>query len=648
MIKKIFTISVAFAISLNISLSQQNFNTGIYERIAQHEKQAALKRTGQPGHKTGSGYNVVYHRCWWEINPAVYYIKGSVCTYFVPNADINSLDFDLAHSLTVDSVKYHGQVISHSHPSEVLYITLPQTANSGIKDSITIYYQGEPSGGGFGSFTQMNHGSSSTPVIWTLSEPYGASDWWPCKETLDDKIDSIDVYVVSPVPYHTASNGLLVSKTSDGNLITCHWKHRYPIANYLVAIAVTNYAVFTDKAKISPTDSITIYNYVYPEDSSVIRPVAALVKQPMQFFSEKFIPYPFSAEKYGHTQFGWGGGMEHQTMTFLGVFNYSIMAHELAHQWFGDYITCGSWQDIWLNEGFATYLDALTLEAFFPTDFPTWKSQVIQYVTSLPGGSIFCYDTSDVDQIFNYRLSYLKSAFVLHMLRMQIGDNAFFTALQNYLTDPAIANGFATTPQLKAHLETVSETDLTEFFNDWVYGEGYPVFAVNYYFYHENRLAINILQHPSITAAGIFELPLELKIDGKNKDTLLNINIVSDNQLLFFDDLGIDSINTIVVDPYKNILTKGAVVTSLQKAPEIRSIIVYPNPAGDKIHFGFPAEIRPQQMMIYDFSGKMLYKSNLLAVSDIITTDIGLLPSGIYFARFQTANGYEMVKFEKK
>ena len=212
----------------------------------------------------------------------------------------------------------------------------------------------------------------NVPVIWSLSEPYGAKDWWPCKSTLDDKIDSIDMFVTTPSQFRVASNGLLVSETANGSNKTFHWKHRYPIATYLIAVAVTNYAVYSNYVPLSGNDQLQILNYVYPEDTALTQPQTLRAINFMQIFDSMYVSYPFIKEKYGHAEFGWGGGMEHQTMSFLGkkAFNFEIIAHEMGHQWFGIKVTNGDWTDLWLHEGFADLIQQ-----------PSATKRLIQHIT---------------------------------------------------------------------------------------------------------------------------------------------------------------------------------------------------------------------------------------------------------------------------
>ena len=210
------------------------------------------------------------------------------------------------------------------------------------------------------AFTTSQH--FGTPIMWTLSEPFGARDWWPCKQDLSDKIENIDFYITAPSAYKGVANGLEVSEIANNNgTKTVHYQHNYAIPAYLVAFAVTNYQIYQQTAGTAP-NTFPIVNYIYPENyNSAVNQVAVTLPI-MNLFENLFETYPFHEEKYGHAQFGWGGGMEHTTVSFMGSFSRDLIAHELAHHWFGNKITCGTWKDIWLNEGFAEYMSGLVYE----------------------------------------------------------------------------------------------------------------------------------------------------------------------------------------------------------------------------------------------------------------------------------------------
>ncbi|WP_167610582.1 M1 family metallopeptidase [Maribellus sediminis] len=439
-------LSIAFFIfGLILSAKSQDIFLGNDDLVNQ-EKKAFLNRQIFAESGAYNETDFIYQRMEWEIDPAIRFISGSVTSYFINKTEsLDSIRLDMHQNLVVDSVVYQQQNQPFIHSGNKLRLALPDSLAVGEIDSFKVYYHGVPTSSGFGSFENSTHGPDQTPVLWTLSEPYGAMEWWPCKQSLADKIDSIDIIVTTPEAYRTASNGIVISDEIKDSKRIMHWRHRYPIATYLVAIAVTDYVTYSDTLHLDDGRSIDILNYIYPENVETAKPQTARTASIMQLYNELIGEYPFADEKYGHAQFGWGGGMEHQTMSFMGAFNLRLIAHELAHQWFGDYITLGTWQDIWLNEGFATYLHALAYENLAPEEWPIWKQSSVTSITSNTGGSVFVDDTTSVSRIFNYRLSYQKGGYLLHMLRWVLGDEDFFKGLRSYFSDPEIANGLPLT-----------------------------------------------------------------------------------------------------------------------------------------------------------------------------------------------------------
>ncbi len=503
-------------------------------------------------------YDLKYHRFQWTIDPAVNYIKGSVTSYLIPTSgNLGVINFDLSLILDVDSVKYHNANVAFVHnANDLLQINLPSPILFNTLDSVTVYYQGIPFGGGLGSFVKSTH--SGVPVIWTLSEPFGAKDWWPCKQSLNDKIDSIDVIVTTPQSYRVASNGLLKSEITSGTNKIYHWQSHYPIAAYLVAIGVTNYAVYHDYLPLSPTDTIDVLNYVYPEHLPTAQSQTPDILNVIALFNNLVGLYPFSEEKYGHCEFGWGGGMEHQTMSFVINFSHSLIAHECAHQWFGDKVTCGSWEDIWLNEGFATYMEGLSEEFLFPSTWTSWKTSKINSITSSPNGSVLCDDTTSVSRIFDSRLSYSKGAYLLHMLRWKLGDALFFQSLRNYLEDPDLAFSYAKTPDLIRHLENTSGQDLTKFFDQWYYKQGYPSYQVRWN-QIGNDVCVKISQTQSNASVNFFEMPVPVRFQGSGHDTTIVFNHTFSGQA-FNAELNFTA-TTVTFDPNLWLISKNNTVT---------------------------------------------------------------------------------------
>jgi aminopeptidase N len=419
--------------------------------IAEMERDAHARLMSTDNVSAPSGnFDVKYYRCEFEADPAIRFIKGKITVYYSVIVSSNTISLDLKQALSADSIRQRNNLLAFQHTNDVLQVNLNNVANVGLLDSFSVYYHGVPASTGFGSFIQSSH--AGIPVMWTLSEPYGSRDWWPCKNGLDDKADSIDVIITHPAIYKAASNGLLQSEISSGMQTITHWKHRYPIASYLICFAVTNYSVFNNSVLLGNV-SLPMQTYCYPESLALFQSNTPVVLSSMQYFHKTFGDYPFLKEKYGHVQFGWGGGMEHQTSTFITTPEESLMAHELGHQWFGDKVTCAAWKDIWLNEGFATHLASMYMEQKYPGNVKANRIFEINNITSLPNGSVLVDDTTNVNRIFSARLTYLKGSHLLYMLRWILGDSVFLKAIKNYHNDPALQYGFVKTDDLKYHLE---------------------------------------------------------------------------------------------------------------------------------------------------------------------------------------------------
>ncbi|MGB4848949.1 MAG: M1 family aminopeptidase, partial [Saprospiraceae bacterium] len=388
-------------------------------------------------------------------------------------------------------------------------------------------------------------------------------------------------YITTPLGQLAASNGKLISIDEVGGKLVHHWRHRHPICAYLVALAVTNYTAYDQYVPLPNGDSIHVLNYVYPETLTQNEQALLSTIDIMSFYNEKFIIYPWADEKYGHAQFGWGGGQEHQTMAFMGGFNFALISHEMAHQWFGDKVTCGTWHDIWLNEGFATYLAGLCLEEFSLTQYwPQWKTSTSNSAMSAPGGSVYVDDTTSVNRIFSGRLSYNKGAYVLHMLRWVMGDNDFFQAVRNYLNG---AGDFGTTPEFQSYLENQSGLDLHEFLADWYYGQGYPSYQLKWS-QQADSLILTLGQTQSDPSVSFFEMPVPVLVRLNGVDNIFVLNHTSNNQR-FSIYRGNASVDSIGIDPDLWLLSKNntieQVITAVDETDKQNSFDVFPNPAHD-------------------------------------------------------------------
>ncbi len=627
-IRILIFVTLIASFSLRAQINSKVDNT---DEIAGMEKKGVVLNSKSLRTSIINNYDLKYNHCEWQIDPAVNYIKGAVTFYFEPTVNgFNQIQFDLSDTLTVDSVKYHSVSLSFSHlPNDLLQITLNGIIPINTLDSLTIYYQGAPAGSGLGSFVQSTH--SGTPIVWTLSEPFGAKDWWPCKNDLIDKSDSMDVIVTVPQGNRVASNGILVSETPSGSNVIFHWKTRYAIASYLVAIGVTNYVQYSNYVPLPAGDSLLVLNYVYPEDLVPAQSQTPDIINVIKLYDSLTIQYPFAREKYGHCEFGWGGGMEHQTMAFVDNLSHPLIAHECAHQWFGDRITCGSWQDIWLNEGFATYFEGLTEERLFPSTWMSWKQNKIASVAASPNGSVLCDDTTNVSRIFNGRLSYNKGSYLLHMLRWKLGDSLFFLSLKNYLNDPLLAWHYAKTPDLKAHLENTSGQNLTSFFNEWYYNQGWPSYQL-FWSQSGNAVTLTVNQTQSDPSVSFYEMPIPVQFIGAGRDTIIVFNHTFSGQT--FSATVNFPIDTVKFDPELHILSANNVVTGIPTltAPN-NHIAIFPNPTKKIITINIQLKSSDELLFeVFDISGKKIISKveNVISGNSTDTIDIEQLAAGEY------------------
>lgn len=588
-----------------------------------------------------SGFDVTYYALDLRIFPETRSLAGSVTMRAIMLAEnVNPVVLDL-RGMVVDSVLIEGQQLAFIKRAATVDITLPSTIPAQQPFVLTVYYHGVPQATGFGSVGFSS--AAGAPWVWTLSEPYGARDWWPCKDHPTDKADSLDVRITCPSGLIAASQGRLVSTTAnpDGS-VTYHWRHRYPIATYLVSLAIANYTMITQWFRYSPADSMEIQNYVIPTSYTTAQSQLPHILPQLEIFSELFGLYPFISEKYGHAQFGWGGGMEHQTITSLGGYSENLLAHELAHQWFGDMITMSRWSDIWLNEGFATYSVALYRERRYGRgDYTGYMNGQMTSARNAVG-SIFVSDTTDISQLFSGSLVYAKGATVLHMLRYVIGDSAFFRFMKQYALDPHLRFATASTADVRRVSEAASGMDLTFFFDQWIYGSGFPRYTVQWASrpaMGRTALDVRITQASRTEYPAFFIMPVELRFESELLDTTVTVWIRSQDTT-FTLSLSFSPL-TLQFDPRNQILkdvtlvhlgTETVVPTSFSLSQN------FPNPFNASTTFTIEiAQTSFVRVDIVDMLGRtqetLVEKSLPPGVFPVLWKPT--LPSGVYVARMR-------------
>ena len=416
-----------------------------------------------------------------EIDPNAAWLGGT--STMTVRSTVDSLTvfrFRLQDWFTISAMSVGGVSVNWTRvDTTTVDVTLDRVYQTDEVFELHVAYGGYPVSGADGITFRQRSGAAE---VYTNCEPWFTCRWRPAKDDLEDKTTA-DFWVTVPQPMVVASNGLLLATEDVGqNRSRYHWKTEYPTADYLYCVCATNYGQFEttwDYAGIS----MPLQFFIYPEDDTAANRAAWLATTDvLTTYSDLFGLYPFVAEKYGMCEWGWGGGMEHQTLTsIIGYFWWTDgIVHELSHQWWGDDVTCATWHDIWLNEGFADYAEALWYEhAPGSSGEPALHSAMSGMRPQHVSESVYCYDISNVDRIFDYDTTYLKGGWVLHMLRHVVGEPVFFEILSAYRA--AFTGRAATTADFQAVAETVWGRDLGWFLDEWVYAPGAPAYRYGWH-----------------------------------------------------------------------------------------------------------------------------------------------------------------------
>ena len=480
-----------------------------------------------------------------ELIPEVPAIQGAVSITAVPVVSTPTLQVDAASNLTIESVALNGTSHAYQRTDSGLSLLFEPALLPGQPFTIEVKYHGTPStatvlGGGM---LVSRHGPDDTTVMATLSEPYGAPTWWPCLDNPTDKA-TIEIEATVPESFAVASNGSLIKvEAADNQRKTYFWREDYLIATYLVSIAATNYAQFEDTYTALDGTRMPLLYYVYPEHLEIAREKFSATPVAMQIFAQVYGEYPFLQEKYGMAEFQWGGAMEHQTISSMGErvisspsTSQSIIAHELAHHWWGDLVTMASWEDIWLNEGFATYSEVIYFEKRYgwkPGDLLRASYDDNQVYGQL-GGTVIAENPGN--PFDDTGAIYAKGAWVLHMMRRLLGEDGFFAALRVYADRYAFGN--ASTVDFQKICEEFYGSSLQWFFDQWVYSRGRPSYKISSFIEPEGNhylITLTIKQVQAHSIAGrtdgnefVYIMPLEVTInyaDGTSETRLVVNNL---------------------------------------------------------------------------------------------------------------------------
>lgn len=629
----------------------QTVNPCAETKLMAHSKPTKKSRAGSYDNTLMSKYDVHFYFLDLNVERNSTVISGATTMGVTVSA--NNLDtfcFELNSNLVIDSIVYNNQVLSFNRVGSIVYTLFPSALVLNTNAFIKIYYNGNASvtgagaiGDGFSTGISSSWGNRAT---WSLSEPYSAYEWFPCKQFLQDKCDSVWVFVTTDKANKAGSNGLLegVDTLLPNNKSRYRWKSHYITDYYLISVAVAKYVDYTIYAHPAAMlgDSIPIVNYVYDNPATLtnFKPRIDSVPMVLEYFSELFGLYPFADEKYGHCMAPFGGGMEHQTMTSIGnLGSFATNSHELMHQWFGDHVTCKTWKDIFINEGFASYGEYLAYEEFRSyTAAQNLMQDVHDNVLLDSNAMVYFTDTTDVGRIFSSRLTYDKGNAVIHTLRFVLGDSLFFLGLKEFQQNFSFST--ASILDLKLSLETSTGKNLNDYFSQWLFGEGYPVFSAEYAS-DGNNLFLKITHITSSPNTTLFKTPLEIKCSSTSGDTTIIVDINQNTNSFMlpsarnYTNLSIDP-NNWILNKVGSITKNPALIpTTLSNIQLENHIQVYPNPSTENVYIQY-ASNKEAHYSLCELNGSIIQQGILQTKTSL---ELSTLARGIYVLHIESSDG---------
>jgi aminopeptidase N len=565
-------------------------------------------------------------------------------------ANLSEIELDLYDNMMVDAVTAGGNPAVYSHANEVLTITLDGTYQVGQTFTVACSYHGDPRYPGHPFYIWwLTHGAS-VPEVLSYSEPYGSPAWWVCKDDPKDKA-TYDIHLTVPDDLYAVSSGVLDSETDNGNgTKTFVWITDYPMSPYLFSIAVTNYESWTETyTGLNGQDTMPVYYWAYPEDLALAQASWSNNIQMMEYYASIFGEYPFMDEKYAIAEFGHSGAMEHQTATSYGSrfvngghSNDYIVAHELSHSWVGDMITMTEWSHAWTKEGFATHCEALYFEDLW--GHPYYHS----YMNSLNPTSYGNYQLYGIIPPLHAAI-YYKGAWVLHMLRRVIGDQAFFDGIYAYTNEPGLRYAHGDTEDLRLAIESEAGMDLTWFFDQWVYNPGFPRYSALWTPIPTDTGWDITLEIEQIQTIGpIFKMPIDV----------LLLTSQGQERFVVWDSLETQSFSlhvegepsVLALDPDRWIIQTTTVTTDVIEVGVPQPFFLSqsrPNPFGPSTTIGFSlAQPGQATLRIYDSAGRLTAKLLDGVVEagphqvpwDGRARDGARVAPGVYFYRLEAAD----------
>ncbi|MBS1494416.1 MAG: M1 family metallopeptidase [Bacteroidetes bacterium] len=497
-------------------------------------------------------FDVLENKLKFRFNIPKKILFGDVTTVFrVLSDSLNKIYLNFYDNMIINSVKSKNENLIYNRDNNYLIIERKFSKNDTA--AIEINYSGTPETEGFSSFDFTTIGKATN--VYSLSEPNYAPTWWPCKDRIDDKF-FVSIEAEYPDSLKLAAQGKLIERKEENGLIKEKRKSEYPISTYLVSLNLGKFSHWSDIYTTQDTlCSMPVSYYAFPAYEEDARIDWARTPEMINFYSSIFGEYPFVNEGYGMAMFGWiNGAMEHQTISSMGyntvtgnqVFD-KIVVHELAHQWFGDAVTPVSWKDIWLNEGFATYAEALWVE------YNDGKVSLSNYMNRLDNGYFYGTLYNPEVNLFGPTV-YNKGGWCLHMLRGVTGDSLFFDILRDYYSRYKYKN--ASTTDFKVVCEKIYGKELDWFFNEWIIkGTGRPEYECNLK-QNGSRFEINLKQ---IQSDDVYKMPVTFRIE--TQSDVKNFTFFNNEREQVFTGEIQGKVKKLTLDPDNYILKKVKKVT---------------------------------------------------------------------------------------
>ncbi|MFA5832888.1 MAG: M1 family aminopeptidase [Bacteroidota bacterium] len=654
--KKFIIIFLSFLLVTSIH-SQEKIKSGaeICSEGKQHRTLSLQKisSTGSPKHT----FDVLHYKIDLDLfknytSPFPSSFTGSVTLTMRADTLLTSISLNVVNtSLLIDSLQLSGKTFKHT--GNILNIDLDKTYNLNDTFAVKIYYRHQNVADG--AFYVGNDG-----MVFTDAEPEGARKWFPCWDKSSDKA-TVELIAKVPGTVKLGSNGILIDTMRIADTLYYHWYSNEPVATYLIVLSSKvnyNLDIVYWKKLSNPKDSIPIYFYWNTGESQTgLNNIKSKIVPMTTQYSQLFGEHPFQKNGFAtmNNLFNWGG-MENQTLTSLlpnGYNSENLVSHEYAHQWFGDMITCATWADIWLNEGFATYGEALWFE--YTSGYSRYKTDILAdatgYLTNNPGRPIYvptwATNTPTTGELFNTAVTYYKGACVLHMLRYVLGDSTFFAALHDYGTNPSLKFGTITTADFIQIMNTSTKQNLTWFFDQWLKVANHPQYSVQYSVNPDDSTARVVIAQTQ-TSGAFWKMPVTVKFTMSNgNDTTLRVFNAVNKDTFYFKFPSVPQ--TMVFDPNNDIVLKTAVtqkVTSLQES--------FTPPVEYALHQNFPNPFNPSTTIQFSVSQS---ERVMIQIFDILGREVDMLlnqimdqgvykiswnakqhPSGVYYYRLKTEN----------